>query len=77
MPRLRFCLDWLLTALVLMHGLGSSRLAAAPDRAGLFGEHDQEARADGHFVHVFVERASGRPTAMPERIRAALERLRT
>ncbi len=29
----------------------------------------------GYFVHVFVDRAERRPTPIPERIRAALERL--
>jgi acyl-CoA thioester hydrolase len=43
----------------------------------LFGESEETARADGHFVHVFVDRASGRPAPIPPRIRAALERLRT
>jgi acyl-CoA thioester hydrolase len=42
----------------------------------LFGAGEDSARADGHFVHVFVERASGRPAAIPPRIRASLERLR-
>ena len=42
----------------------------------LFGAGEDVARADGHFVHVFVERASGRPTPIPPRIRDALERLR-
>ena len=42
----------------------------------LFGAGEDVARADGHFVHVFVERASGRPTPIPQRIREALERLR-
>jgi acyl-CoA thioester hydrolase len=31
--------------------------------------------AHGRFVHVFVDRASRKPTPIPERIRAALERL--
>ena len=31
--------------------------------------------AHGRFVHVFVDRASRKPTAIPEKIRAALERL--
>jgi acyl-CoA thioester hydrolase len=42
---------------------------------GLFGPED-EARAEGHFVHVFVERASNRPVPIPPRMRAALEQLR-
>ncbi|MCQ8895888.1 acyl-CoA thioesterase [Limnobacter humi] len=31
--------------------------------------------ADGHFVHVFVNRGNNRPTPLPARIRAALEGL--
>ena len=42
----------------------------------LFGDGEDVARADGHFVHVFVERKTGRPTPIPSGIRAALERLR-
>ena len=42
---------------------------------GLFaGERDAPA-ATGWFVHVFVDRESRRPAAIPERIRTALERL--
>jgi acyl-CoA thioester hydrolase len=43
---------------------------------GLFRNEQDEASAEGHFVHVFVERASQRPAAIPARIRAALERVR-
>jgi acyl-CoA thioester hydrolase len=43
---------------------------------GLFGAGEEDARADGHFVHVFVDRVSMRPAPMPERMRAALERLK-
>lgn len=39
---------------------------------GLFGAGEDEARAEGHFVHVFVERATNRPVPIPERMRAAL-----
>lgn len=42
---------------------------------GLFRGDDQDAAADGHFVHVFVERASERPAPIPEAIRAALTSL--
>lgn len=41
----------------------------------IFREGEQEASAAGRFVHVFVERASNRPTAIPSRLRAALEAL--
>jgi acyl-CoA thioester hydrolase len=42
---------------------------------GLFKQREDDAAADGHFVHVFVERASQRPVPIPPSIRAALERL--
>jgi acyl-CoA thioester hydrolase len=41
----------------------------------LFSEGREGPAAFGHFVHVFVERASMQPTAMPPGIRAALEKL--
>ncbi len=44
---------------------------------GLFGDGDDEARAHGHFVHVFVERATNKPVPIPAEIRAALERLKS
>ena len=40
---------------------------------GLFGEGDDEPRATGFFVHVFVDRAAGKSVAIPERIRYALQ----
>lgn len=43
---------------------------------GIFREGDDEAAAFGHFVHVFVTRDGNQPTAIPEPIRAALERLK-
>jgi acyl-CoA thioester hydrolase len=42
----------------------------------LFGAGDDEAAAAGRFVHVWVDRTGRRPVAIPERVRAALERLR-
>lgn len=42
---------------------------------GLFGLGEDEARADGQFVHVFVDRGTMRPAPMPEQLRAALTRL--
>ncbi|MBE7376258.1 acyl-CoA thioesterase [Pseudomonas lopnurensis] len=41
----------------------------------VFREDEREACAAGRFVHVFVERASNRPTPIPARLRAALEAL--
>ncbi len=42
---------------------------------GLFKEGEAEAAAQGHFVHVVVERAAMSPVPIPEPIRAALERI--
>jgi len=39
---------------------------------GLFGQGDDAAAATGHFVHVWVERATNRPTRVPTAIRTAL-----
>jgi acyl-CoA thioester hydrolase len=42
---------------------------------GLFRQGDNEPAATGHFVHVWVDRATQRPAPIPPRIRAALESL--
>lgn len=42
---------------------------------GIFREGEDEAAATAYFVHVFVDRDSHRPTAMPDSIRAALAKL--
>jgi acyl-CoA thioester hydrolase len=42
---------------------------------GIFRNDDHAAAADGHFVHVFVDRATERPAPIPEPIRTALARL--
>ena len=44
---------------------------------GLFREGDDEPAATGHFVHVWVDRATHRPVPVPSSIRAALELLVT
>ena len=43
---------------------------------GLFKAGAAEPAAEGHFVHVFVDRATMTPVAIPEPIRTALERLK-
>ncbi len=43
---------------------------------GPFKEGGERATTQGHFVHVFVDRASRAPAPIPERIRKALERIR-
>jgi acyl-CoA thioester hydrolase len=42
---------------------------------GLFRQGEDEPAASGHFVHVWVDRGTRRPTAVPEDVRAALELL--
>jgi acyl-CoA thioester hydrolase len=42
---------------------------------GIFRNDEPSACADGHFVHVFVDRASQRPVSVPGPIRAALQKL--
>ncbi len=42
---------------------------------GLFGERDMEAAAEGFFIHVYVDRATRRPTTLPEKLRKVLEAL--
>ena len=56
-------------------GLRVGRLGTSSVRyeIGLFGPGEDQARAEGHFVHVFVERATQRPTPIPADIRAALQ----
>lgn len=39
---------------------------------GLFREDDDIACAQGHFVHVYVDRATGRPVALPQALQRAL-----
>ena len=58
-------------------GLRVSLLGASSVRyeIGLFGEGQVEPVATGWFVHVFVDRGARRPVAIPDRVRAALERL--
>jgi acyl-CoA thioester hydrolase len=38
----------------------------------LFRESDPQAAADGHFVHVYVDRMTGRPTPIPDHWRSCL-----
>ena len=42
---------------------------------GLFRQGEDEPSASGHFVHVWVDRATRRPVSVPKKVRAALELL--
>ena len=43
---------------------------------GLFAQGQPLTAARGHFVHVYVDRATRRPIALPDRLKAVLEALR-
>ncbi len=42
---------------------------------GIFRNDETAAAAQGHFVHVYVERASNRPVPLPEKLKRALAKL--
>lgn len=56
-------------------GLRVDRLGSSSVQYGLaiFRQGEDAAAAQGHFVHVFVDRKSNRPAPIPEKIRAALK----
>ena len=58
-------------------GLRVARLGTSSVRyeVGLFRNDEATAAAQGHFVHVYVERESRKATALPRLLRAALERI--
>ena len=43
---------------------------------GLFAEGQPMTAAKGHFVHVYVDRATRRPAALPEKLKSVLEALK-
>jgi acyl-CoA thioester hydrolase len=61
----------------LTAGLRVARLGGSSVRyeIALFREGEDEAAAEGHFVHVYVDRATRRPTPLPDALRAALSPL--
>src|SRR5437868_39675 len=56
------------TGLRLAHLANSS----VPYEIGLFRNDDPLAAAQGHFVHVYVDRATSRPVSLPEPLRRVL-----
>lgn len=56
-------------------GIGVVRLGRSSVQyaAGVFRADDELASAEGHFVHVYVERRTMRPVAIPDAIRAGLQ----
>ena len=55
-------------------GIRVARLGTSSVRyeVALFRNDEDEAAAQGHFVHVYVERSSGRSVPMPDAVRALL-----
>jgi acyl-CoA thioester hydrolase len=58
-------------------GLRVTKLGRSSVRydVGIFRAGSHEAAAQGHFVHVYVERTTQRPVEIPDRARRALETL--
>jgi acyl-CoA thioester hydrolase len=58
-------------------GLRVAKLGTTSVRyeVAIFREGVNEAAAHGHFVHVYVDRVTRRPVALPDALRAALEPL--
>jgi len=62
---------------VVYAGLRVARLGNSSVRyeIAIFRNEELTACAQGHFVHVYVDRLSRRPTALPDDLRAALARI--
>ena len=58
----------------LRAGLRVAKLGTSSVRyeVGIFRNDDDTASAQGHFVHVYVDRASNRPAPLPEKFKQAL-----
>lgn len=58
-------------------GLRVARLGRSSVRyeVGIFRNDEDFAAAQGHFIHVYVDRSTRRPTALPNEMRKALERV--
>ncbi len=58
-------------------GLRVARIGSSSVRyeIGIFADEQDTACAQGHFVHVYVDRSTRRPTSLPAALRAALERI--
>jgi acyl-CoA thioester hydrolase len=59
----------------IVAGIAVSRLGNSSVRyeVGIFRGDDDTASAQGHFVHVYVDRTTRRPQALPEALRAILQ----
>jgi acyl-CoA thioester hydrolase len=59
----------------LMAGLRAVHIGrtSAGYKIAIFGEGRDSAAAEGHFVHVYVDRATRQPVQLPDNLRAALQ----
>ena len=55
--------------------MAAARIASVRYEIGLFRNDAPLASAQGHFVHVYVDRASNRPTPLPATLRGVLARI--
>jgi acyl-CoA thioester hydrolase len=62
-----------ITAALAVEHLGNSSVRY---RLAVFRNDDGEAAAQGHFVHVYVDRATNRPVPLPDALRKTLERIK-
>jgi acyl-CoA thioester hydrolase len=62
---------------VVHAGLRVSKLGNSSVRyeIGLFRNDEKTASAQGHFIHVYVDRASRRSVALPDDLRSALQKI--
>jgi len=62
---------------VVHAGLRVGKLGTSSVRyeIAIFRNGEGRASAQGHFIHVYVERATGRPTPLPADLRGALEKI--
>jgi acyl-CoA thioester hydrolase len=58
-------------------GVGVAHIGTSSVRyeLGVFGQSQEQAAAQGFFVHVYVDRVQRRPVPLPPELRAALEGL--
>ena len=56
-------------------GIRVTRLGNSSVRyeVGIFRDNEESAAAQGHFVHVYVDRETRRPSTLPEAMRALLQ----
>jgi acyl-CoA thioester hydrolase len=62
-----------ITAALAVEHLGNSSVRY---RVAVFRNDDNDTAAQGHFVHVYVDRATNRPVPLPDALRKALERIK-